>query len=154
MRSPSAGRRERAKAVASIRRRFAGAAAALAAAALLAGCMPSLELPGSGPEAPNVSVTVTQTVNGVPAAGGETVTVETKDGASSAGSRKGQAAPRQAGPSSIGQGGGEQSPGADGIAWPADPARAAAIDQAVQALNALSDVELQEVCAVMCPVPK
>ena len=141
--------------MAGSRRRFAGVAAALAAAALLAGCItPSLELPGSGPEAPNVSVTVNTTVNGVPAAGGETVTVKTPEAgaASATGSREGQAASRQAGATA--QGGGKQPPVTDDVVRPVDSERAAAIDRAVQALTALSEVELQEVCAVMCPVPK
>ena len=118
---------------------FARVAAALAAAILLPGCMPSLELPGSGPQAPSVTVTVNTTVNG------ERVRTET---------REGEAAPGQAGASDESGAEGDRalpSP-ADDVARPADPERAAAIDRAVQALNALSDVELQEVCAVMCPV--
>ena len=130
-------------------RRFAETAAALAVAVLLAGCMPDLALPGSGPQAPStVTVTVNTTVNGVPAESStrEGVSVDPSAGApDTQGPASGQAgtAPVQGG----------RAPASGEVAEPVDPERAAAIDRAVQALTPLGDVERGEVCAVMCPGP-
>ena len=160
--------------MASLRRRFAGVAAALAAAALLAGCVPGVAPPGSAPQAPNVTVTVTQT-NDAPAAVGDTATVTTpKAGeaaatvttpeageaaatvnapeageAAATGPREGQAAADQAGASSVAQGGLPLP--IPGIPGSLDPGRAEAIDRVVRELLALSGTDAAQVCAVIAP---
>ena len=144
--------------------RIAGALTLLLLGAALAGCMPGLPsgLTGSGPQLPEINVTVNTAVGG-----GEATTGAGAEASASA-ATEAPAAPQTASPLHRPGGGAHAENGTPGQQTAAagsqnagtgppsqlDPDRAAAVDRAVQALEALTDEELDQVCAVICLAPK
>ena len=144
-------------------RRLRLLAAGVLAAPLLAACVPSLPNIGGGePQAPTVNVTVTQTVNGVPAETEASRAQEAPHHSGTVGGADDRAAPPAAAPAASARteetppGAGPPPAGPDLMAGldQSAQARAENIDRAVQAMEALGTDDMLQVCRVLCPGPE